>query len=67
MTYPSEIMTVTELSAFLKVRRDLVLQWCHVPGNQFAYVNPGGRKIRIKTHEFETWYRTKRKYVGGRR
>ena len=48
MTYPAEIMTVTELSAFLKVKRDLVLQWCHVPGNQFAYVNPEGERSGSK-------------------
>lgn len=67
MTYPAEIMTVTELAKYLRIQRDLVLQWCHIPGNDFAYRNPGGRKIRIRTHEFETWYRTKRKNVGGRR
>ena len=67
MIYPAEIMSVTELAKYLRIQRDLVLQWCHIPGNDFAYRNPGGRKIRIRTHEFETWYRTKRKNVGGRR
>ena len=67
MIYPAEIMSVTELAKYLRIQRNLVLQWCHIPGNDFAYRNPGGRKIQIRTHEFETWYRTKRKNVGERR
>ena len=67
MNYPAEIMSVTELADFLRISRSVVLQWCHMPGNGFAYINPGGRKIRIRTHDFETWYRTQRRTVGGRR
>ena len=61
MIYPAEIMSVTELAEHLRTDRKTVLQWCHQPGVRWWYRNPGGRKIRIMTHDFEVWFRTKRR------
>ena len=49
------IYSITELSALGYGDKDIILQWCHIPGQTFAYRNPGGRKWRIDMRKFEKW------------
>ena len=67
MDYPADVMSITEMAAFIGTDRKTVYQWCHIPKNRFAFRNPGGTKIRIKSREFDKWYRENVKLVGARR
>ena len=67
MEYPAEVMSITELSKHIGTARNLVYQWCHIPKNKFAFRAAGGRKIRIKTKEFDKWYQANQELVGARR
>ena len=67
MEYPSEVMSITEMARHIGTCRALVYQWCHIPGNKFAFRAAGGTKIRIDTEEFDKWYRKNMKLVGARR
>ena len=67
MEYPRAVMSITEVAEHIGTARNIVYQWCHIPGNKFAFKAAGGRKIRIDTKEFDKWYRQKAKLVGARR
>ncbi len=66
MLYPKAIMSISEIAAMGIADVKTIRQWCHIPGNDFAFKNPGGRKIRIKTREFNLWYQKQQKRVAGR-
>lgn len=67
MEYPADVMTITEVAELIGTARKTVYQWCHIPKNKFAFRNPGGTKIRIRTREFDEWYRKNTDLVGARR
>ena len=50
-------LSVSELAATGIADRDTILQWCHIPGQQFAFRNPGAKKWKIDMKKFERWHR----------
>lgn len=51
-----EYYSVSELAATGIADRDTILQWCHIPGQPFAFRNPGARKWRIDIKKFARWH-----------
>ena len=66
MTYPKPIMSTKELAAMGIACDKTIRQWCHIPGNDFAFTIGGGR-FRIDTEKFDKFYQSQIiRTVGGR-
>ena len=56
MEYPKPVMSIAELEKMGIADRITIFQWVHRPDQTFAFRNPGGKKWRIDTAEFDEWH-----------